>query len=57
MLAAEVRQSLRGLRRNPGLTILGTAMLALGTERQKLSTEMTALLKSAALRSDLRHVI
>src|SRR5260221_10329501 len=29
-MAAELRQSLRGLRRNPGLTVLGTAMLALG---------------------------
>jgi len=29
-VAAEVRQSLRGLRRNPALTVLGTAMLALG---------------------------
>jgi putative ABC transport system permease protein len=29
-MAAELRQSLRGLRRNPGLTILGTVMLALG---------------------------
>jgi predicted permease len=29
-LVAELRQSLRGLRRNPGLTILGAAMLALG---------------------------
>lgn len=27
---AELRQSVRGLRRNPGLTILGTVMLALG---------------------------
>ncbi len=29
-MAAELRQSLRGLRRNPSLTILGTLMLALG---------------------------
>ncbi len=29
-VAIEMRQSLRGLRRNPGLTVLGTAMLALG---------------------------
>jgi putative ABC transport system permease protein len=29
-ITAEVRQSFRGLRRNPGLTILGTGMLALG---------------------------
>jgi putative ABC transport system permease protein len=29
-MAAELRQSLRGLRRNPGLTVVGTAMLALG---------------------------
>src|SRR5579872_2000357 len=29
-MGAELRQSLRGLRRNPGLTVLGTAMLALG---------------------------
>ena len=29
-IAAEMRQSFRGLRRNPGLTILGTGMLALG---------------------------
>ena len=29
-IAAELRQSWRGLRRNPGLTILGTLMLALG---------------------------
>jgi putative ABC transport system permease protein len=30
-LGAELRQSLRGLRRNPGLAILGVLMLALGT--------------------------
>lgn len=30
-IGAEFRQSLRGLARNPGLTILGGAMLALGT--------------------------
>jgi predicted permease len=30
LMAAELRQSLRGLRRNPALTVLGTAMLALG---------------------------
>ncbi|MGA3039687.1 MAG: ABC transporter permease [Bryobacteraceae bacterium] len=29
-MAAELRQSLRGLRRNPALTVLGAAMLALG---------------------------
>ena len=29
-MAAELRQSLRGLRRNPALTLLGIAMLALG---------------------------
>ncbi len=29
-IGAELRQSLRGLRRNPSLTILGTVMLALG---------------------------
>jgi putative ABC transport system permease protein len=29
-IAAELRQSLRGLRRNPGLTVVGTIMLALG---------------------------
>ena len=29
-LATEVRQSWRGLRRNPGLTVVGTLMLALG---------------------------
>ena len=29
-MASELRQSLRGLRRNPGLTALGTTMLALG---------------------------
>jgi hypothetical protein len=29
-MAAELRQSLRGLRRNPSLTVLGTGMLALG---------------------------
>src|SRR5580700_8733274 len=29
-MGPELRQSLRGLRRNPGLTVLGTAMLALG---------------------------
>ena len=29
-IAAEIRQSFRGLRRNPGMTILGTGMLALG---------------------------
>ena len=29
-IGAELRQSLRGLRRNPGLTVIGTLMLALG---------------------------
>src|SRR5579863_8106598 len=29
-IVAELRQSLRGLQRNPGLTILGASMLALG---------------------------
>jgi putative ABC transport system permease protein len=29
-IAAELRQSLRGLRRNPGVTVLGAGMLALG---------------------------
>ena len=30
LLGAELRQSLRGLRRNPSLTVLGTTMLSLG---------------------------
>src|SRR5947208_1995918 len=29
-MAAELRQSLRALRRNPALTVLGTVMLAMG---------------------------
>ena len=46
-MAAELRQSWRGLRRNPGLTILGTLMLALG---MGASTIVFSIFYSALLR-------
>jgi putative ABC transport system permease protein len=46
-MVAELRQSLRGLRRNPGLTILGTLMLALG---MGASTAVFSIFYSALLR-------
>jgi putative ABC transport system permease protein len=46
-IAAELRQSWRGLRRNPGLTILGTLMLALG---MGASTAVFSIFYSALLR-------
>lgn len=57
-LAAEVRQSLRGLRRNPSLTILGTAMLALGTGASiaVFSIFQSALLKPLPFR-DVDRVV
>ena len=45
-IAAEIRQSLRGLRRNPGLTILGALMLALG---MGASTAVFSIFESALL--------
>jgi predicted permease len=45
-IAAEIRQSLRGLRRNPGLTILGASMLALG---MGASTAVFSIFQSALL--------
>jgi len=46
-IAAELRQSFRGLRRNPGITILGTLMLALG---MGASTAVFSIFYSALLR-------
>ena len=46
-MAGELRQSLRGLRRNPGVTILGTLMLALG---MGASTAVFSIFYSALLR-------
>jgi len=46
-MAAELRQSWRGLLRNPGLTVLGTLMLALG---MGASTAVFSIFYSALLR-------
>ncbi|HLN03722.1 MAG TPA: ABC transporter permease [Bryobacteraceae bacterium] len=46
-IGAELRQSLRGLRRNPGLTVLATLMLALG---MGASTAVFSIFYSALLR-------
>ena len=57
-LAAELRQSFRGLRRNPGLTILGTTMVALGTGASiaVFSIFQSALLKPLPFR-DVNRVV
>lgn len=57
-IGAELRQSLRGLRRNPGLTILGGAMLALGTGASIVvfSVFQAALLKPLPFRETDRLV-
>jgi predicted permease len=46
-MGAELRQSLRGLRRNPGLTVLGAMMLALGIGA---STVVFSIFHAALLR-------
>jgi putative ABC transport system permease protein len=55
---AELRQSLRGLRRNPSLTILGTVMLALGTGASIVvfSIFQSALLQPLPFRDSRRIV-
>jgi putative ABC transport system permease protein len=57
-MGAELRQSLRGLRRNPGLTVLGTAMLALGIGASTLvfSIFRAALLQPLPFRDAARVV-
>ena len=57
-IGAEFRQSLRGLRRNPSLTILGTAMLALGMGASIVvfSIFQSALLKPLPFRESHRVV-
>jgi putative ABC transport system permease protein len=55
-LGAELRQSVRGLRRNPALTILGTIMLAVGTGASiaVFSIFQSALLKPLPFRDPQR---
>ena len=57
-MGAELRQSLRGLRRNPGLTVLGAAMLALGIGASTLvfSIFHAALLRPLPFRDSDRLV-
>jgi putative ABC transport system permease protein len=52
-IGAELRQSFRGLRRNPGLTFLGTVMLGLGMGASTLvfSIFQAALLKPLPFRA------
>src|SRR5579862_3718630 len=52
----ELRQSIRGLRRNPALTVLGTVMLALGTGASIVvfSIFQSALLKPLPFRDPSR---
>src|SRR5258706_13122908 len=57
-IGAELQQSFRGLRRNPGLTLLGTAMLGLGMGASILvfSIFQAALLKPLPFRDPDRVV-